>query len=181
MYSFAPHDYFSHWICYYFASNCCIHWIHCICTSSNYYRLLVYECRMDLLLSMLLQCLDWLCANLKYLSYSSVLSRLSVFQFHILRVGKGVVCWLMVWMAFILVHVLSSILSINDNRIKFTIVFDNESNTHTHIDTLTHKDKTKILAFRTHVLTHPLHSNSFVMQLIQHFFFRCFPFMFGWK
>lgn len=39
---------------------------------------------MNLLLSMLLQCLDLLCANLKYLSYSNVSSRLSVFQFDIL-------------------------------------------------------------------------------------------------
>lgn len=88
-YSFAPHDYFSHWVYYYCASNGCIHWIHCIYTSSNYYRLLIYERTMDWLLSMLLQCLDLLCANLKYLSYSNLLSRRSVFQFHILCTGKS--------------------------------------------------------------------------------------------
>lgn len=81
--SFALHDSF-HSIYYYFASNYCIHWIYYIYISSSYYLLMVYECKMGLLLSMLLQCLDLLCANLKYLSYSNFLSRLSVFQFDIL-------------------------------------------------------------------------------------------------
>lgn len=50
---------------------------------------MIYERTMDWLLSMLLQCLDLLCANLKYLSYSNLLSRRSVFQFHILCTGKS--------------------------------------------------------------------------------------------